>query len=255
MGDILGGDNRERVEFFDSYLLVCLQLNSADDTVNEGPFVTMLLFPNAIFTFHDEPCPSLRALMEKLATGTSLLTPDRVMYLLLGEALKVWIPVVHSAEDEVESLHDLALVLSDSDKNDTLLRMAKTRRLITNIHRKLLAKRDVLRAVTVGAFPFVRPETQPYLRDALDHLMDLLRIVNISRDALNQLQANYLAKVSLDLADSAQKTNVAMKVFSLVATIGLPINAISGILGMNVWYPGRVEEDQTGVVRLNFENK
>ena len=49
----------------------------------------MLIFSNCIFSFHDEPAPIVRQVMERMCSGTILLTPDRVMYLMLGEALKV----------------------------------------------------------------------------------------------------------------------------------------------------------------------
>ena len=118
--------------------------------------------------------------------------------------------------------------MSDN-KDDVLLRMSSTRARLGLMQRRLSSKRDILRAISANAFPLLGARGHTYLRDTTDHLNDLLRTVALARDSLNQLQSNYLAKISLDLAETDKENNRSMKIFSVIATVGLPVNAISGI--------------------------
>jgi len=83
-----------------------------------------------------------------------------------------------------------------------------------------------------------KPST--YMLDVVNHLNDLLGTVADSRNSLNQLQANYLSKLSVDFADSTRQTNRAVKVYSIIITIATPVSAISGIGGVNLYYPNNI---------------
>jgi len=198
---------------------------------------------------HAEPSEQVRHVMDSVRRSNTPLHSERLLYLILLENLRLWTPVAHMTEDDVESLHDIALQLCahsqrflmylflihispnpvSDNKDDVLLRMSSTRARLGLMQRRLSSKRDILRAISANAFPLLGARGHTYLRDTTDHLNDLLRTVALARDSLNQLQSNYLAKISLDLAETDKENNRSMKIFSVIATVGLPVNAISGI--------------------------
>ena len=245
LDDIIDGDDRERVKFFDSYMVVGIQLDTSLPTdLGAIDFVTIVAFEDALYTFHNAAMPALRDLMRMVTRGLTVLKSDRLMYLILNESIRAWVPVVHAMEGEVESLQQLADVLSTADKNDFLLRLNTYHSHISVVLRKLLMRRDILKTLATQARPLVSAEAEPFFEDAMGHTVDLLRIAQSSRNALNQMQANYLAKVSLDLAVMSKQANRSVRIFTLIATIAWPISAVSGIMGMNVWTPGNVNDLQ-----------
>jgi len=245
LDDIIDGDDRERVKFFDSYMVVGIQLDTSLSTdLGAIDFVTIVAFEDALYTFHNAAMPALRDLMRMVTRGLTVLKSDRLMYLILNESIRAWVPVVHAMEGEVESLQQLADVLSTADKNDFLLRLNTYHSHISVVLRKLLMRRDILKTLATQARPLVSAEAEPFFEDAMGHTVDLLRIAQSSRNALNQMQANYLAKVSLDLAVMSKQANRSVRIFTLIATIAWPISAVSGIMGMNVWTPGNVNDLQ-----------
>ena len=86
------------------------------------------------------------------------------------------------------------------------------------------------------------PSTLPYLRDALDHVIKLLMDIDVLRETLANAQANYLAKVSSELAAVSNNTNEVMRTLTIGATIVLPLTFITSAWGMNVPVPGQSEE-------------
>jgi Mg2+ and Co2+ transporter CorA len=96
-----------------------------------------------------------------------------------------------------------------------------------------------------GTEAFLSADTRLYLRDVLDHLVSSIQKVDMCRDILNQAHQNYLARVSIAVAESANETNERMKRLSILATSILPLTVVTSAFGMNVKVPFG-EEDTVG---------
>ena len=72
----------------------------------------------------------------------------------------------------------------------------------------------------------VGAETRIFLRDAYDHAVQILDIVETYRDVANGLTDLYLTSVS-------NRTNEVMRVLTVVSSIFIPLTFIAGIYGMN----------------------
>eukprot|EP01100_Stratorugosa_tubuloviscum_P009353 TRINITY_DN3917_c0_g1_i1.p1 TRINITY_DN3917_c0_g1~~TRINITY_DN3917_c0_g1_i1.p1 ORF type:complete len:101 (-),score=44.01 TRINITY_DN3917_c0_g1_i1:75-377(-) len=62
--------------------------------------------------------------------------------------------------------------------------------------------------------------------------------VDTATETLNNLNATYLSRISIEVAASANRTNNVMKKLSAVATIMMPLTLVAGLFGMNVPVPG-----------------
>ena len=67
----------------------------------------------------------------------------------------------------------------------------------------------------------------PFLRDVYDHVARNLDTVEVQRDVLSGLLEIYLSSIT-------QRTNVVMKVLTVLSTIALPAVIISSFYGMNL---------------------
>ncbi len=72
-------------------------------------------------------------------------------------------------------------------------------------------------------------QTKPYLRDAYDHIIQVIDMVETYRDLLSGMLDIYLSSISY-------KLNEVMKVLTIISTLFMPLTFIAGIYGMNFEY-------------------
>ncbi|RUS12945.1 hypothetical protein BC937DRAFT_86635 [Endogone sp. FLAS-F59071] len=60
---------------------------------------------------------------------------------------------------------------------------------------------------------------------------------------LARSHSNYLAQISIELAQTSSVTNDAVGRLTAFATIIVPMNLVTGLWGMNVKVPGRDQDD------------
>jgi Mg2+ and Co2+ transporter CorA len=72
--------------------------------------------------------------------------------------------------------------------------------------------------------------------------------LQISTEFVASLESTYLAKVSIEMADTSNQFNEVMKKLSLTATILLPLTFLTGLFGMNIQVPWQTPGDGTGTL-------
>ena len=79
----------------------------------------------------------------------------------------------------------------------------------------------------VGAeSPLITERTQMFLRDCYDHALQIMDLLDTTRDLSSSL-------IELNRANAANRMNEVMKVLTIIATIFIPITFVAGIYGMN----------------------
>jgi magnesium transporter len=148
-----------------------------------------------------------------------------VVYRILDTLTDTFFPVLDAIDDEIDELED-AIVLGPDDEQ--LQRIFHLKRSLVTLRRIITPQRD-LAARTIddlADLPGLDPGTRDYFRDVYDHLIRLSDMVDSYRDLLTGAMDVYLSTVS-------NRTNVVMKQLTLVATIFLPITALTGFFGQN----------------------
>lgn len=62
------------------------------------------------------------------------------------------------------------------------------------------------------------------------------------RSILSRAHSNYLAQINLRMNERAEQTADILGKLTVIGTIVLPMNIITGMWGMNVWVPGQSDE-------------
>ncbi|OMJ17294.1 Magnesium transporter ALR1 [Smittium culicis] len=83
-----------------------------------------------------------------------------------------------------------------------------------------------------------------YLEDILDHVVTMSENASHLEQVLSRAYSNYLAKISIELTESSNRTNDVIAKLSILASVLIPLNLITGLWGMNVKVPG---QDQEGI--------
>ncbi len=186
--------------------------------------VHLLVSGDWVVTIRRGPAQEIDALRRRMAEERR---PEEqfVVYRILDTLTDTFFPVLEAIDDEIDELED-AIVLSPDDAQ--LQRVFHLKRSLVTLRRIVTPQRD-LAARTLGELqelPGLDPSTHDWFRDVYDHLIRVSDMVDSSRDLLTSTMDVYLSTVS-------NRLNVVMKQLTLVATIFLPITALTGFFGQN----------------------
>jgi magnesium transporter len=177
-----------------------------------------------VVTVRQGACDELTQLRQRLPADHEK-GEQFVVYRILDTLTDTFFPVLERIDDEIDALED-AIVLGPSDEQ--LQRIFHLKRSLVTLRRIITPQRD-LAARTIddlAELPGLDPGTRDWFRDVYDHLIRLSDTVDSYRDLLTGAMDVYLSTVS-------NRANVVMKQLTLVATIFLPITALTGFFGQN----------------------
>lgn len=81
-----------------------------------------------------------------------------------------------------------------------------------------------------------------YLGDIQDHIVTMVASLNHYEKLLSRSHSNYLAQINIDMTRVNNDMNDVLGKITILGTIVLPMNVITGLWGMNVIVPGQFNE-------------
>jgi len=224
--DCLTPSDRPKVEEYNGYLFMIL--HAVDYSASEFRTTELNLFigKNFLVTFHRDPLRSVTATIERVRQNASVVAraPDRLTYTILDLLLDNYAPAMEQLNADISSIEESVL----RDPNlEILPRVMQLKAQVTMLRQIVGPQRDVVARLAHGEFKIVRPAMLPYYRDLLDQLVRISTQADNYREALiNTLQ------VHLNLQQN--QINRVIKVLTIMATLAMPILAVTSFYGMNV---------------------
>lgn len=166
--------------------------------------------------------PVRQQLAEKLGQVRSC-GADYLAYALIDAVVDAYFPLVEGQFDRLEQVETDMAALAD---RGALRQLHRTRGELLQLRRAVWPMRETLLQLTredVGRFT---AQTRIYMRDCYDHAVQVLDLVETSREVATGL-------VDLHLSLVGFRTNEVMKVLTIISTIFLPLSFIAGVYGMN----------------------
>lgn len=140
-------------------------------------------------------------------------------------------------------------VISWKRKGDMLLRIGDCRRRVMSLLRLLGSKPDVIKGFAKRCNEqwqvAPRSEIGLYLGDIQDHVMTMVQSLNHYEKVLARSHSNYLAQINIDMTKVNNDMNDILGKITILGTILLPLNIITGLWGMNCLVPGEDIESLT----------
>lgn len=139
-------------------------------------------------------------------------------------------------------------ILGWKRKGDMLRRIGECRKRVMSVLRLLGSKADVIKGfnkrLNEGELhdkksPQSRQEITMYLGDIQDHIITMVQSLNHYEKLLARFHSNYLAQINIDMTKVNNDTNDVLGKITILGTIVLPINVVTGLWGMNVIVPGQ----------------
>ena len=100
------------------------------------------------------------------------------------------------------------------------------KRILIIMRRATWPERDKINDMIRTESPLIQPEVKLYLRDAYDHCIQIMDLVESYKEITSSIIDLYLSMVS-------NRMNEIMKVLTIISVIFIPLTFVAGIYGMN----------------------
>jgi magnesium transporter len=129
------------------------------------------------------------------------------------------------------------------DMAEFLRKIGTARKNTMALMRLLGGKADVLRGFTKRCNENYkvtpRMDIGLYLGDIQDHVVTMMNNLGHFEKMMSRAHSNYLAQLSIDSISQGTNTNRVLSKITLLASIIVPLNVVTGLFGMNVMVPWR----------------
>ncbi|KAI5466245.1 hypothetical protein BGZ63DRAFT_375714 [Mariannaea sp. PMI_226] len=270
--DIMLQEAREKVELFRHYYFV--NYRSFDQDSNSENFLEpvdmyVVVFREGVLSFHFSPTPhpaNVRRRIRQLKDYL-ILSSDWISYAIIDDITDVFQPLIQNIEDEVDEIDDAILKMHSSAEkrlknegtsttddavtvsdpsSDMLRRVGDCRKRVMSLYRLLGNKADVIKGFAKRCNErwevAPRSEIGLYLGDIQDHIVTMTSNLSHYEKLLARSHGNYLAQINIRMNERQEQTADVLGKLTVLGTIVLPMNIITGLWGMNVWVPGQEYE-------------
>ena len=227
VADIANTGQRPKFEDYGERDLMIGQVVGTDD--EEGVTVdqaSLVVGPRFVVSVLERPLGVFDPVRERVRSGTSTICrmgADFLAYALIDAVVDGFFPVL---EELGEVLSDLEEEITDRRNARALPSLHAVRRTLLALHRIMYRQRDALGTMLRAEEAPFSPPVRVYLRDAHDHAMQVLDMIESYREMAVGLTDIYLSSMS-------NRMNEVMQTLTIVSTIFIPLSFIAGVYGMN----------------------
>ncbi|ODV96283.1 hypothetical protein PACTADRAFT_40702, partial [Pachysolen tannophilus NRRL Y-2460] len=245
--DIRMQETREKVELFKSYYFVCFHTfetdNESEDFL-EPINVYIVVFRDGVLTFHFSPIShpaNVRRRVRQLRDYVNV-SSDWLCYALIDDITDGFAPVIQSLEYEADAIEDSVFVARELDFGAMLRRIGESRRKVMTLMRLLSGKADVIKMFAKRCQDEAAASTADialYLGDIQDHVLTMFQNLLSYEKIFSRSHSNYLAQLQVESFNANNTVTEMLSKVTVLGTILVPLNLITGLFGMNVHVPGQ----------------
>ena len=230
--DILSIGHRPKTEDVNGLvycLLYMLSFNEKSFCI-ETEQVSIILGKNFVLTFqeeaHRDPFTPMRDKIKLDGSKVRQNGADFLFYSLLDNIVDHYFVVMEKMGDKIEFLEEEII---KKVTNRSIVKINNIRKEMIVLKRSIAPVRELISALMRNESELIEENTQKYLKDVYDHIIQANDISENYRDLMMNLHDLYLSNVNL-------KMNEVMKVMAVVTCLLAPATVIGGIFGMNFDY-------------------
>jgi len=149
--------------------------------------------------------------------------------------------VIGKLEQDTDQIEDEVFIARTDDMAEFLRKIGNTRKNVMGLMRLLGGKADVLKGFTKRCNENYkvtpRMDIGLYLGDIQDHVVTMMTNLGHFEKMMSRAHSNYLAQISIDGIAQGTATNRVLSKVTLLASIIVPLNVVTGLFGMNVHVP------------------
>lgn len=226
--DIANTTLRPKYEEFEEGIFLSMRALNFDEEEMEMSFDRISLFftDSHVLSFQETDDDLFAGIRERLNAGHGSVNNSRADYLAYA--------IVDIVTDNffiiMDKIHDVLDELQDEVNEDARPELKgkflHLKNQLIKARKAIFPMREVINEFSRTESKFIHKETQPYIRDSYDHIIQLMDMLETSREILTGVQDLYAAEISY-------RMNKVMQFLAVVTTIFVPITFLAGLYGMN----------------------
>ncbi len=225
--DVFNTSHRPKAEEFEDHIFVIMRMARIRDGVLDIEQISLFFGRKYVMTFQERPEDVLDPVRQRIRKGSGrrirLSRSDYLAYAIIDAVIDGYFPVLEHYIAQLDELEDLVI---DKPDETVMTRTHEIKRALQLLRQSMWPMREALNTLSAEENKLVHDDTRPFLRDALDHVIQVMDIIETSRERAAGITDLYLSSLS-------NKMNEVMKVLTIIATIFIPLGFIAGLYGMN----------------------
>jgi magnesium transporter len=151
------------------------------------------------------------------------LGPGFICYALFDTIIDWYFVALNQIGDELEAIEDR--IYDKADKT-IMYDTQHMKRTLISLRRASWPERDKINDMIRTESPLITKETKTYLRDAYDHCIQIIDLI----ESYKEISAS---NIDLYLSMVSNRMNEIMKVLTIISVIFIPLTFVAGVYGMN----------------------
>jgi len=225
--DITRTYQRPKYEEYGAYdFAISRMLFLDEEDVLQNEQLSFILTENVLFTFQDKYEDCLDPIRSRLEIGKGNIRiggSSYLMYALMDMIVDEYFSVLGFWSGELDNIEDR--LFEKPDRTIMFDTQSIKRNLIT-VRRVAWPERDKMNDILRTDSPLISEATKVYMRDAYDHCIQIIDMV----ESLKEISAS---NIDMYLSIISNRMNEIMKVLTIISSIFIPLTFIAGIYGMN----------------------
>ncbi len=179
-----------------------------------------------VATFQETAGDCLDPLRERLRQGKQSLRTHGAGFLgcmIVDGVIDGYFPALEGVGEELEQLEGQII---NAPSRDSLHQIYRLKREMMSMRRSTWPLRDALSHLLRDGHPLLEEQVRPYLRDAADHVIQIVDIIETYRE----LGASF---IDVYLSSLSNRTNQVMRLLTVMSSIFIPLTFLAGVYGMN----------------------
>jgi magnesium transporter len=227
--DVINDYQRPKVEeFAENRLFIItrmLRWSQEHHTIDD---VQLSIFTgsNYVLTLQSDYNDCLDQLRERIRVGKGVIRHRPVIYMayaMMDVVMDYYFPVMGDISNYIDDLEHHVLV---TPSRRLLAEILNLKSELVKLRRIIWPERDNLSELLRMDEDIVPENMKVYFRDAYDHAVQLIDLVDSHKDMTSSLIELYMSTVG-------NRMNEIMKVLTIISTIFIPLSFIVGLYGMN----------------------
>jgi magnesium transporter len=225
--DITSCHQRPKFEEYDHYVFsVSRIMHLSDDNELTNTQFSAIVKHNLIISFEEDNTDRFDAVKNRLKGGKGAIRtagPGYMCYALTDTIIDQYFVILAHIGDALDDVEDQLYLKADKS---IMYNAQHLKRALIIMRRASWPERDKVNDMIRTDSPLITPEVKTFLRDAYDHCIQIMDLIESYKEITSSIIDLYLSMVS-------NRMNEIMKVLTIISVIFIPLTFIAGIYGMN----------------------
>lgn len=225
--DTVNTQQRPKIDEYENHIFGVFKMLYLDnDKVLISEHIALVLFEDSVLVFQELEDDVFDGVRNRIKSENSRIRnkgADYLFFALVDAIIDNYFFVLEHINSKIEILEE---EVYNNPSPEIAKQIQKLKKEVLKVRRFVSPVRDLLVRLIDSESNLITKDTKLFLRDALDHCIEINESLQIYREMTMSLMEMHMSNMS-------NKMNEVMKVLTIMASIFIPLTFIAGVYGMN----------------------